>query len=118
MTTTRAPGFQFIAPLTQGFDTFGTHSAESSSIIGSLSFGQFVSQPPFVSGPFLILLFGLLTDGTPDMQFQQLMELAQTLQGLALSIHPLVVPVTPEVPWQPVSVFQTHSAAPPPQPSP
>ena len=97
MTATRAPGFQFTAPLTQGFDTFGIHSTESSSIVGSLPLGQSVSQPLLASGPSPVLHFSLPTDGTPDKQYQHMMEMAQTLQGMALSIRPPVFPITPEV---------------------
>ena len=43
VTATHASDFQFTTPLTQGFDTFGTHSAESSSVVGSFPFGQSVS---------------------------------------------------------------------------
>ena len=118
MTATRALGFQFTAPLTQGFDTFGTHSAKSSSVVGSLPLGQSVSQPLLAFGPSPVLYFGLPTDGTPDEQYQHVMELVQALQGMALTIRPLVIPTTPEIPQQPFSVFQAHSTAPPPRPSP
>ena len=79
VTATRAPDFQLTAPLTQGFDTFGTHSAESSSVVGSFPFGQSMSQPLLTSGPSRILHFSLPTDGTPDEQYQNMMEMAQTL---------------------------------------
>ena len=46
------------------------------------------------------------------------MELSQTLQGMALSIRPLVVPTTPEVTQQSILLYQAHPTAPPPQPSP
>ena len=117
MTTTRAPNFQFTAHLTQGFDTFGTHSVESSSVVGSFPFGQSVSQPLLASDPSPVLHFSLPIDGTPDEQYQNMMEMAQTLQGMALSIRPPVFPVTPEV-QQPFSVFQAHPTAPSARPSP
>ena len=66
MTATRASDFQFTATLTQGFDTFGTHSAESSSTVGSFPFGQSVSQPLLAPNPSPVLHFSLPTDGTPD----------------------------------------------------
>ena len=57
-----------------------------------------MSQPLLASGPSLTLHFSLPTDKTPDVQFQHLLELGQTLQGMALFIRPSVVPATPEVP--------------------
>ena len=104
MTTTRAPGFQFTTPLSQGFATSDTHSAESSLVVGSLPFRQSVSQPLLAFDPSPVLHFSLPTDGTPDEQYQNIMEMAQTLQGMALSIRPPVFPVTLEV-QQPFSVF-------------
>ena len=66
VTATRALGFQFTAPLAQGSNTFSTHSAESSSAIGSLPFGQSVSQPPLAPNPSPVLHFSLPTNRTPD----------------------------------------------------
>ena len=79
VTATRALGFQFTALLAQGFDTFSTHSVESSSVVGSLPFGQSVSQPPLATDPSPVLHFSLPTDGTPDEQYQCVIELVQAL---------------------------------------
>ena len=67
VTISRALEIQFTAPLTQGFATFDTHSAEASSVVGSLPFGQPASQPLLASGPLSILPLGLPTNGTPTM---------------------------------------------------
>ena len=77
-----------------------------------------MSQPLLASDPSQILHFSLPTNVIPDEQYQNMMEMAQTLQGMALSIRPLVVPTTPEFPQQSISLFQAHPTAPPPQPSP
>ena len=52
---------------------------ESSSVVGSLPFGQSMSQPLLASGPFSVLPFDLPIDGTSDMQYQHLIDLAETL---------------------------------------
>ena len=97
MTATRVPETLQTASPSQGFVTFDTLSAVASSVIGSLPSRQSMSLP-LASIPSLTLHFSLPTDGTPDAQYQNLLELAQTLQGMALSIHPSVIPTAPEVP--------------------
>ena len=79
VTATRALGFQFTAPLAQGSNTFSTHSAKSSSAVGSLPFGQSVSQPLLVPDASPVLHFNLPTDGTLDEQYQRVLELVQAL---------------------------------------
>ena len=76
MTTARTLGFQFPAPIAQGSDILSTHSTESSSTVGSLPFGQSVSQPLVVSDSSLVLHFSLPTDGTLDEQYQCMMAMA------------------------------------------
>ena len=76
-----------------------------------------MSQPPLAPDPSLVLHFSLPTDGTPDEQYQRVMELVQVLQGMAHTIRPPVFPITPEV-QQPFSIFQAHPTALLPRPSP
>ena len=94
---THAPETLLTTFPSQGYAASDTHPAAAASVIGSLPFGEFISLPPLVSSPLPILPFGLPTDGTPTMQAQHLMDLVQTLQGMALLIHPSMVPATPEV---------------------
>ena len=48
---------------------------------------------PFGSGPPLALHLSIPTDGSPDVQYQHLMETIQRLQGMALSDRPSFIPV-------------------------
>ena len=73
---------------------------------------------PLASGPSLTLHFNLPTNGTPDVWYQYLMQIAQTLQGMTLSILPSMIPTSLEVPLQLAPAFQAHPTAPPPRPSP
>ena len=103
-----------MAPPSQGYVTFDTHPTAASIGLGSQISGQSMSLP-LASGPSLALQFSIPTDGTPEMQYQHLLGLAQHLQGLALSVRPLVIP---EVPLQPFLQFQCFPTAPLPLPSP
>ena len=73
---------------------------------------------PLDSGPLSILQLSIPTDGSPEMQYQQLMETAQRLQGMALSLRPSFTPVVPEAPLRPTLASQAFPSAPPPRPSP
>ena len=61
-----------------------------------------------------VLQFSVPTHGSPEARYRHLMDLAHTLQGIALSVRPSCIPVAPEVPLQP-AVAHT---APPSRPSP
>ena len=76
VTATRIPKTLLTASLSQGFVTFDTLSVVATPVIGSLPSGQSVSLP-LASGPSPTLYFSIPTDGTPDVQYQYLMELAQ-----------------------------------------
>ena len=77
MTTTHAPEPP-LTPLTQGYVPLDAPSATATFAVGPLSPGQFVSLP-FSSGPPQALHLSIPTNGTPDVQYQHLMELAQRL---------------------------------------
>ena len=101
----------------QNFVTFDTLSAAVTSVIGSLPSRQSVSLP-LASGPSPTLHLSIPTDGTPNVQYQRLMELAKALQGMPLSVRPSVIPAAPEVPLQPTPVHHAFPSALPPGPSP
>ena len=103
-----------LAPPSQGYVTFDTHPAAASFGLGTLPSGQSMSLP-LASGPSPALQFSIPTNGTPEMQYQHLLGLAQHLLGLALSVCP---PVILEVPLQPFLQFQSFSTAPLPLPLP
>ena len=113
VTTVRALEVSLARP-SQGYVTSDTHPAAASLGLGTLPSGQFVSLP-LASGSSAALQFSIPNDRMPEMQYQHLMGTVQTLQGLALSIRP---PVVPEVPLQPFLQFQSFPTAPPSQPSP
>ena len=117
VTTNRALETLLMASSPQGFVTFDTVSAAVTSAIGSLPFGQSVSLP-LASGPSPTLHLSIPTNGSADVQYQHLMELAQALQGMALSVHPSVIPTALEFPLQLAPAFQALPTTPPPRPSP
>ena len=82
--------------------------------VGLQSPGQTV---PFGSGPLPTLHLSIPTDGTPDEQYQHMMETAQRLQGMALSVCPSFILAAPEVPLQPAPAHHTFPSALPPGPS-
>ena len=79
VTATHATETLLTAFLSRGFVTSDSHLAAATSMIGSLPFGQSVSLPPMASGHLLVLPSGLPADGTPTMQAQHLLVLAQRL---------------------------------------
>ena len=79
--------------------------------IGFQSSGQSV---PLGSGPPSTLHLSIPTDGTPDEQYQHLMEIAQRLQGMALSVRPSFILAGPKVPVRPAAAYHAfHSTLPP-----
>ena len=114
--TVRAPEMP-LTPPSQGNVTFDTHPAAANFALGPLPPGQSASQP-LDSGPLPILQLSIPTDGSPEMQYQQLMEIAQRLQGMALSLHPSFTPVAPKAPLRPALASQSFPSVPPPRPPP
>ena len=106
-----------LTPLSQGYVAFDTHPAAVTSAIGPPPPGQSVSRP-LDSGPPPILQLSIPTYGFPEAQYQQLMEAAQRLQGMAISLRPSFTPTAPEVPLRPVLASQAFPHALPPRPSP
>ena len=94
-----------LTPLSQGYVVTDIPSVAVTFAIGSR---------PFESGPPPVLRLSIPIDGSPDAQYQHLMETAQTLQGMALSVRPSCIPTAPEVPLQPTPIY----TALPPRPSP
>ena len=74
MTAIRAPKVP-LTPLSQGYVPLNAPSAAATFAVGSLSPGQSVSLP-FGSGPPSVLHFSIPNDGSPDVQYQHLMETA------------------------------------------
>ena len=64
-----------LTPLSQGYVAFDTHPAAATSTLGPLPPGQSVSWP-LDSGPPPVLHFSVPTNGSPQAQYQQLMEAA------------------------------------------
>ena len=74
MTTTRTPEAP-LTPLSNGYVTFDNPSTAVTFAVGSLSPRQSVSLP-FGSNPLPTLHLSIPTDGSPDVQYQHLMETA------------------------------------------
>ena len=86
-----------LTPLSQGYVTFDTHPVVTTSAIGPLPSGQSVSRP-LDSSPLPVLQLNIPTDGSLEVQYQHLMETAQRLQGMTLSLRPSFTLAAPEVP--------------------
>ena len=67
-----------LTPLSQGYVALDTSSAMATFAVGSLSPGQSLSLP-FGSGPPSSLHLNIPNDGSPDVQYQHLMETTQRL---------------------------------------
>ena len=89
-----------LTPLSQGYVPFNASSAAATLAVGPLSPGQSVSLP-FGSSPLQVLHLSIPTNETPDEQYQHMIETAQWLQGMALSVCPSFIPAGPEVPVLP-----------------
>ena len=70
---------------------------------------------PLESGPLPVRQLSIPTDGSPEVQYQHVMETAQRLQGMALSVCPSCIPAAPKVPLQPALAHSTLPPRPLPQ---
>ena len=93
--------------LSQGYIPLNSCSAAATLAIGLQSFGQ---SDPLGSGPSPTLHLSIPTDGTPEEQYQYLMETALRLQGMALSVRPSFILAGPGVPVQPAPAYHAFSS--------
>ena len=88
VTTTRIPKAP-LTPLSRGYVVIDAPSLAATLAIGF---------QPLEFCPSPVLHFSVPTDGSPELQYQHLMETVHTLQGMALSVRPPCIPAAPEVP--------------------
>ena len=104
MTALRVPKAP-LTPPSQGYVAPDIPSAVATFALGS---------QPLEADPRPVLQLSVPTNGSPELQYQHLMETTHTLQGIALSVRPSCIPTDPEVPLQPTPIY----TALPPRPSP
>ena len=108
MTAPRAPEV-LLTPPSQGYVALDIPSAAATFAIGSR---------PLESSPPPVLQLNIPTDGSLEMQYRQLMETAQRLQGMTLSLRPSFILVAPEAPLRPALASESFPSALPPRLSP